>query len=340
MLNATEASRLAAARAGDPDEFSGLTEPYRRELQVHCYRMLGSLQDAEDLVQETMLRAWRRFDTFEGRASVRAWLYRIATNACLDALHKRPRRALPADSAPASDPGRPPESPVSEPVWLEPFPDDLLAAPEEDPEARYTARESVTLAFLTALQLLPPRQRAVLLMRDVLGWRASEVAGLLDLTIPAVNSALHRARVTLALHYHAGAGAQTAPKDDENLRALLERYVRAWEAADVPGLLSLLKEEAAFAMPPSPSWYRGRDAIRVFLSAAIFTDGSRGRWRRVLVSANSQPAFAVYERGAGGSYQAFAIEVLTMDRNQIADVTTFINPALFSRFGLPDRLAD
>jgi RNA polymerase sigma-70 factor (ECF subfamily) len=193
MINA----RLAAARAGDQHEFGGLTEPYRRELQLHCYRILGSLQDAEDTVQETMLRAWRKLNTFEGRASLRAWLYRIATNACFDALAKRPRRVLPVSAQPAADPRAPMSPPLTEPIWLEPYPDDLIAEPEAGPEARYTARESVALAFIAALQSLPPRQRAVLILRDVLDWQASEVAQTLDLTVSAANSALHRARVTL-----------------------------------------------------------------------------------------------------------------------------------------------
>src|SRR5512136_25487 len=224
MLESNVASRLAAARAGDPNAFGGLTEPYRHELQVHCYRMLGSLQEAEDLVQETFLRAWRRLETFKGRASLRAWLYKIATNACLDALEKRPRRTLPVRSQPPADPSEPPTPPLTELIWLEPFPDDLLDDVEPTPEARYALHESITLAFLTALQLLPPRQRAVLIMRDVLDWDASEVAELLDMTVSAVNSALHRARAALNKNY--------SPEPLVNLklvdpatRALLDRYV-------------------------------------------------------------------------------------------------------------------
>ena len=203
MLESNEAGRVAAALAGDQNEFSDLVEPYRHELQVHCYRMLGSLHEAEDMVQETFLRAWRRLETYAGRASLRAWLYRIATNVCLDALEKRPRRTLPVRSQPPAEPSALPAPPLTELIWLEPFPDDLLDDVEPTPEARYALHESITLAFLTALQLLPPRQRAVLIMRDVLDWDASEVAELLDMTVSAVNSALHRARVALNKNYSA-----------------------------------------------------------------------------------------------------------------------------------------
>src|SRR5512135_253769 len=197
------AGHLAAARAGDQREFSRLTEPYRHELQLHCYRILGSLQDAEDIVQETLLRAWRRLETYEGRAPLRAWLYKIATNACFDALNKRPRRVLPTAQYAPADPRQPFAPPVAEPIWLEPYPDDLIAEPEAGPEARYSLRESVSLAFLAALQSLPARQRAALILCDVLDWHASEVSELLEITVSAVNSALHRARVTMQQQYHA-----------------------------------------------------------------------------------------------------------------------------------------
>lgn len=337
VLDPVEASRLAAARAGDQHEFGGLTERYRRELQVHCYRILGSLQDAEDLVQETMLRAWRRLDTFEGRAPLRAWLYKIATNACLDALDKRPRRALPPALHPASDPGGPIAPPIAEPIWLEPLPDDWAAEAAAGPEARYAARESVTLAFVAALHTLPPRQRAVLILRDVLDWRASEVAELLGLTVSAANSVLHRARVTLAKHYHGKDRETLRPTlDDETMRLLLSRYVRAWETADIAELIALLKDDATFAMPPTPSWYRGREAIRAVLASTVFTGAARDRWQLRPTRANGQPAFALYQRdGADGVYHPFGIQVLTFDGNQIADATTFLDPAIFARFGLP-----
>jgi RNA polymerase sigma-70 factor (ECF subfamily) len=341
MLESNVASRIAAARAGDSNEFSGLTEPYRHELEVHCYRMLGSLQEAEDLVQETFLRAWRRLETFEGRASLRAWLYRIATNACLDMLEKRPRRTLPARSQPPAEPSQPPAPPLTELIWLEPFPDDLLDDVEPTPEARYAIHESITLAFLTALQLLPPRQRAVLLMRDVLDWSASEVAKLLDMTIPAVNSALHRARVTLSRNYTAERPASLKLADPAT-RALLDRYVEAWEQADVPGLLALLREDVTVSMPPSPTWYLGRAALGAVAEGMIFAGEARGRFRLRLTRANGQPAFGFYRRDeAEAKYRAESIQVVSLadDAAQIKTLTSFFDARLFARFGLPPELA-
>jgi RNA polymerase sigma-70 factor (ECF subfamily) len=328
-----EAGRLAAARAGNQDEFSALVEPYRRELQLHCYRMLGSLEDAEDLVQETLLRAWRRLDTFEGRAALRTWLYKIATNACLDALDKKRRRGLPPDRIPAGDPRQPLEPPTHEFTWLEPYPDEWLPDASPSPEARYVQRESISLAFLSALQMLPPRQRAVLVLRDVLDWPAAEVAGALDLTVSAVNSALHRARVALAKPdaAHATEGARRLPSDAD-LRALLTRYVQAWESADVTTLIGLLRDDATFTMPPSPSWYAGHAAIQMIMTTVVFHD----RWRLRAVGVNGQPGFARYKADADGVYRAAAIQVLTVTADgQIADLTTFMTPSLVERFGLP-----
>ena len=336
-LDAASASRLAAARAGDQYEFSGLTEPYRRELQLYCYRILGSLQDAEDTVQETLLRAWRRLDTFEGRAPLRAWLYKIATHACFDALDKRPRRRiLPMAQYPPADPHQPLDPPVTEPIWLEPYPDDLIAEPETSPEARYSWRESVTLAFLAALQGLPPRQRAVLILCDVLDWRASEVAPLLEITVPAVSSALHRARVTMAKHYHVkGLDAVNTAAVNDSLRALLDRYVQVWEAADVDGLIELLREDVKLSMPPVPTWYLGRDSIVAAASTTLFAGEARGRWHMRPIHANLQPAFAVYQRDETGQYRAFGVSVLTLEQGRVTDIVTFLDPALFPRFGLP-----
>jgi len=334
-------SRLAAARSGDQLEFGRLTEPHRHELQVHCYRLLGSLHEAEDLVQETMLRAWRRLDTFEGRASFRAWLYKIATNACLDALDKRRRRSLPMSTRPPADPHQPLDPPLSDSAWLEPLPNDLVAAADENPEARYTLRESVTLAFLAALQTLPPRQRAVLILRDVLDWRASETANCLELTVSAVNSALHRARVTLAKHYHGQGQKAVQPSLDEPTGALLSRYLHAWEAADVDALVGLLKEDAALAMPPIPSWYRGREAIRLILLAIPFAGAATGRWRLLATRANSQPALALYQQDEahGATYRGVGLQVLTIDGDLVSAVTVFMNPDLLPRFGLPMTLS-
>lgn len=344
MIESTEASRLAAARAGDPHAFGNLTEPYRRELQLHCYRMLGSLQDAEDMVQETLLRAWRRLDTFRRHGSFRAWLYKIATNACLDALDKRRRRALPTTAFPLTDPNAPLPAPVTDPTWLDPLPDAWLPAQSEgieNPEARYAAQESVRLAFVAALQILPPRQRAVLILRDVLDFRAREAADLLELTVPAANSLLHRARVKLTANYRPGQDeAKLPPPDDETTAALLNRYVRAWEMADVGGLVALLKEEATLAMPPWPVWYQGRAAIRAVLPREVFGGHTPGRDRLQPIRANGQPALALYRRNPDGVHTALAIQVLAVQPSAgyLAAITIFLNPSLFAAFGLPAQL--
>jgi RNA polymerase sigma-70 factor (ECF subfamily) len=332
---------LAAARSGSQEDFGQLSEIYRNELLTHCYRMLGSLHDAEDLVQETFLRAWRRLETYEGRASFRAWLYKIATNACLDLLDRRPKRLLPQDVAPAADPADTMQSPVTEPVWLEPFPDELLAPADNGPEALYDARESITLAFLAALQTLPPRQRAVLILRDVLDWQASEVSSLLEISVPAGNSLLSRARTTLADHYqsHGRLGIRST-QPDEQTRSLLQRYVRAWQEADVDGLVTLLKEDATFPMPPLPQWYQGKAAIRAFVAATILAGDARNRWRLTPVNANAQPAYAWFRKDeATGAYQAYAIQLLTYEGDLLSDITTMGYPELFPEFGLPLELA-
>jgi RNA polymerase sigma-70 factor (ECF subfamily) len=356
--DANEIARLEAARQGDQIAFSRLIEPYRQELYVHCYRILGSLYEAEDQVQETMLRAWRRLDTYEGRASFRAWLYKIATNACLDALDRqRVRRSLPLKLTPASDPQAAVAPPLREPVWLEPFPDDWLVETAAGPEARYLSGESVSLAFLAALQVLPPRQRAVLILSDVLDWPAREIADMIGLTVSAVNSALHRARVTLAKQYH-GRELESVTRDlgsakgqpgsrgltDQRTRLLLERYVQAWESADVAGLVALLKEDAAFSMPPSPSWYQGRTAIAAFVAGTVFagqgmfSGQAPGRWRLFPTRANAQHAFAIYQRMEGGDYDAFGIHVLSIEGDRLAAVTSFIDPSLLLRFGFPPKI--
>lgn len=327
-----------------PQEFSTSTEPYRRELQAHCYRMLGSVQDAEDLVQETLLRAWQRRATYAGRASVRAWLYKIATNLCLDALARHKRRTLPSRRQPAADLHEPIPADLNEPIWLEPLPDALLAPIETMPEHRFLARETINLAFLALLQGLPPRQRAVLLLRDVLEWQASEVADLLDLTIPAVKSLLFRARRTLA---DQGDGAvidpASAPASDERaMDALYQRYTTAWEMADIDGLVALLKEDATFSMPPIPAWYQGRATIGSLVAQTVFRGDAQGRWRLQPTRANGQPAFGVYRVGEENGirvYQAYGIQVLTVAGLLIADIITFRVPALFPKFGLPMNIA-
>ena len=326
--------------SGDRDAFQALAEPYRLALQLHCYRMLGSLHDAEDLVQETFLRAWRARDRFEGRTSFRNWLYRIATNACLNALARRPdaRRLLPETHGPPAN--QPPDgAPATEIAWLDPYPDAALegiadAAP--GPDARYEMQEAVQLAFVAAIQHLPPRQRAVLLLRDVLGWSTSETAGLLDASVASVNSALQRARATLDQRLPSGhLSAQPAP--DDRQRVLLDRYLRAWEGDDLDGFVALLREDAVLNMPPWRQWYRGRAAIRALFAWAWQSAGPPVRL--VPTAANRQPAFALYHRDPEGSeYQAHGIWLLTLQDEAIAALTGFLDPRLFAAFGLPPVL--
>lgn len=339
-----EAEHLTAARRGDSQRFSELTEPFRHELQVHCYRILGSLHEAEDMVQETMLRAWKRLNTYAGRAPLRAWLYKIATNACLDALdQRRSRRLLPNQCGPAADPRTQIAAPSPELVWLEPIPDEWLGDSSAlNPEAHYSESESISFAFLTALQALPPRQRAVLILRDVLDFSANETADVLELTVSSVNSALHRARATLSQNYHGRKVQVSRPaQTDEQTQWLLDHFMKAWESADVDGLVALLKADATLAMPPSPSWYRGPQAIRVFIAATVFAnDGMFGgyaanRWRLVRTNANGAPAFAIYQNTGSNEYQAFGLHVLELESNKISQLTSFIDPSLPARFGLP-----
>jgi RNA polymerase sigma-70 factor (ECF subfamily) len=335
----TEIKSLAA----DSQGFAELTEPYRRELQIHCYRILGSLHEAEDMVQETLVKAWKNIATYEARASLRSWLYKIATNTCLDFLDsKRSRRLLPFQTYPASDPHTIlPPSP--ELTWLEPLPDEWLEDVNAiDPEARYSESESVSLSFLTALQLIPPRQRAVLILRNVLDFSAIEAADVLELTVSSVNSLLHRARKTLAENYQSEIPAKLLT--DEKTQWLLDRYVRAWKSADVDSLIALLKWDAVIAMPPSPSWYQGRKAITEFSAFTYFGVGgmfpgkAKNRWRLVATRANGAPAFVIYQRDEQKHYQAFGLQVLILNRDKISQIINFIDPALPARFGLPSTL--
>ncbi len=323
---------------GDRDAFERLVEPYRRELQLHCYRMLGSLHDAEDLVQETLLRAWRGREGFEWRASIRTWLYTIATNACLNALAhgQRARRVLPETQGPPA--AQPYEGgPAGEVTWLDPYPDAWLEGlPDEapGPEARYELTEAVQLAFVAAIQHLPPRQRAVLLLRDVLAWSARETAGLLDSSVVSVNSALQRARATLAQQVPRGQLGAT-PAQEEQQRALLARYVRAWESADLDGFVALLREDAVLRMPPYAQWYLGPTAIRGFFAWAWSQTSDRPS-RLVPTAANRQPAFAQYIWCPDASeWQAHAIWLPTIEGHAIAVLTGFIDSGLFAAFGLP-----
>src|ERR671936_20958 len=313
----------SAAVAGNRDAFAATVGRYRRELELHCYRMLGSHEDAEDAVQETLLRAWRRRETYRGRASVRAWLYGIATNACLDALEKRSRRLLPpAVTGPADPLAAPP--PASEVGWLEPYPDRLLdeiADAHDGPHETIVARETIELAFLVAIQHLPPRQRAVLILRDVLGWSARETATMVDATMIAANSALQRARETLRQHLperRTDWARSDAPDAAE--RSLLERYMAAWDRTDVDGLAALLAEDARVAMPPTPAWYQGREAIRAFLASNPLAPGAP---QHILVPtrANRQPAFALFIRDADApSPRPIGISVLRLAEGLIAEI--------------------
>lgn len=319
--------------------FGDLTEPHRHELHVHCYRMMGSVQDAEDLVQETFLRAWRRRETFEGRASFRAWLYKIATNACLDALEKRSRRMIPFTRQDAWTLDQPIPAPVNEPVWLEPFPDELMASEEAEPHDHYIQSENITLAFVTVLHLLPPRQRAVLILRDVLEWEASEVAELLGTTVASVKSALHRARSTMAAHKRADLEGAAPTTIDVARQKQLDRYVQAWAAADVESLMTLLREDAIFSMPPIPVWYQGRANVGSLIARTIFAGEANGRWRLLPTRANGQIAFGLYRRDdTQPVYNAYGIQVLTFGSGQVADIITFINASLFAYFNLPATL--
>lgn len=319
--------------------FGRLAEPHRAELQLHCYRMLGSLHDAEDLVQETMLRAWRAVGRFRGDTSFRRWLYRIATNVCLDALARRAtdRRVLP-DALGAATTERP-DRPATEIAWLEPYPDAALAGVPDDtpgPDARYELRESVQLAFVAAIQLLPPRQRAALLLRDVLGLSAAETARVLDSSVASVNSALQRARAALEQRATGFSSRLVLPTDAE--RALLARYVESWERNDVDALIAVLREDAVLTMPPWREWYRGRDAIAAFFSWTA-RPGGRGPFRLLPTAANGQPALAFYGR-MDGQWRAHSIQVLHLVEGRIAVMTSFVTPALFEAFGLPATIPD
>jgi RNA polymerase sigma-70 factor (ECF subfamily) len=318
-LQAVDVVEVSPADAS-ADAFGDLTTPYRRELLVHCYRMLGSIDDAEDAVQETLVRAWNGRHTFTVAISFRAWLYRIATNVCLDAIERRKRGSAGGES-----------------LEVQPVPADLLDETDQGPEARYDARESISLAFLTALQLLSPQQRAVLILRDVLSWRAAEVAELLDLSVPAANSTLHRSRQTLARRYTpsgaTGASAGTPSlADPRPPRALLDRYVRAWEAADIPGLVALLREDAIVSMPPALT-ITGSTAIGRFLAESVF--GHDLRIRLEPTEANGGPAYLIYSGAAGApTLEPYAVLILGIDRerSKVARMAVFADPTLVARF--------
>jgi RNA polymerase sigma-70 factor (ECF subfamily) len=332
---------LAAARAGDEAAFAALAERYRAELQLHCYRMLGSFHDAEDLVQETLLRAWSKRATYRGHATFRAWLYGIATNACLDVLRRRPKRLLPSDVYSAADPTESPQ-PAGDLPWLEPFPERLLeeaAANVDEPEARLLARETTALAFLAAIQRLSPRQRAVLILRDVLEWSAKETAATLETTVASVNSGLQRAHAALAEHL-ATAGTDSTNAASARELELLDELIAAWEHADAGALAAILREDARLVMPPTPSWYDGRDAIETFFVTHAFSSPDfPSRVRCLATSANRQPAVALYLRARGDEERKpFALLVLDAAADGIRNLTLFHLPELFAAWGLPATL--
>jgi RNA polymerase sigma-70 factor (ECF subfamily) len=319
----------------DSADFARLTAPYRSELLAHCYRMLGSIHDAEDQVQETLIRAWRAYGDFEGRSSLRTWLYRIATNACLRALETRARRPLPSGlGAPGTGPEMPLVTGSADVPWLEPIPDALVTDGPADPASVVAARAGLRLALIAALQYLPPRQRAVLILRDVLKWRAAEVAELLDTTTVAVNGLLLRARTRIG---------EAAPAQDDlhepaepERRALLDRYAKAFESADATAITRLLRDDAVFEMPPFLTWFTGNEVIGRFLDTTVLDQP--GDFRMLPVAANGQPALACYLREPDGRHHAHGVQVLTFAAAGIAHVVSFNQPELLDLFGLPPVL--
>jgi RNA polymerase sigma-70 factor, ECF subfamily len=362
--SAGERKLLDLAGEGNEDAYRRLVEPHRAELHAHCYRMLGSVDDAEDALQEALMRAWRGLARFEGRSSLRSWLYRIATNTCLDAIARRPKRALPVDHGPAADPHHGPGEPLVESVWIEPYPDGELEIGDgyAAPEARYEERESVELAFIAALQHLPANQRAALILRAVLGFSAKETAQMLETSTAAVNSALQRARAAVEERLPEQSQQATLRSlGDERVREVVEAYVEAWQRGDVEAVVSMLTEEAAFSMPPLRTWFRGREDIRAFLASSPLSGD--WRWRIRPAQANGQPALGFYTWDEGEeAYLPFALNVLTLEGERVSAVTAFIvrpaqDPdrdvqarlpeqptdtealgAAYARFGLPGRL--
>ena len=326
-----EPSQAKSLLPDDADAFGRLLEDHRRDIVVLCYRFLGSVHDAEDAAQETALRAWRAKATFRGQAGVRTWLHRIATRVCLDAIDRRSRRVLPPDVRQAADPAAPPEPPTSEIAWLEPLPDAFLLDASSDPAARYSLRESVSLAFVAALQALPPRQRAVLLLRDVLAWRTAETAEVLGMTVSAANSALNRARSRLEASVHGvgyGSLSATAPSD-AGQRRLLEAYMRAWESDDVDALVATLRDEMRMAMPPSPSWYTGRSAVAELLRRWVLP---MGPFRTRATGANLQPAVVLSLHGPDGAQLPVGVHVLGVRDGRIAVIDAFMDQRIAARF--------
>jgi len=336
----TERELLDAARRGDENAYGRLVGPHRAELHAHCYRMLGSVHDAEDALQDALLRAWRGLAGFEGRSSLRSWLYTIATNACLKAIERRPKLVLPVDYGPAADPHDNPAEPLVESVWVEPYPDETLGLGDgfAGPDARYEQRESVELAFVAALQHLPARQRAVLILREVLGFSGAEVADALETTPASVYSALQRAHKTVEERLPAQSQQATLRAlGDERLRAIVDEYVAAWERNDVDTVVAMLAEDASLAMPPMPTWYAGRDAVAGFLGRMPLS--GELRWRVLPAPASGQVGLAYYLYSEeSGSFLPHGVNVLALRGTQIAEIIAFLTPETFGRFGLPDQI--
>jgi RNA polymerase sigma-70 factor (ECF subfamily) len=363
---APDPALLAAARDGNEDAFARLVEPRRGELQAHCYRMLGSVQDAEDALQDAMLRAWKGLSGLDDPKALRAWLYRIATNTCLDAIGRRPKRVVPIDYGPATDPHDGPGDPVVESVWIEPFPDETLRVEDglAGPEARYEQREAMELAFIAALQLLPANQRAALVLREVLGFSAKETAESLDTTVASVNSALQRARKTIEDRTPEQSQQATLRQlGDDKVKEIVDGYLEAWDRGDVDAVVGMLTEDACFSMPPMSTWYSGREGIATWMRRSPLSGDFK--WKAIRTTANGQPTLAYYSWDPEQeAYVPFALNVLTLDGEEISDVTAFIvrssqdpdpevqaqtpyQPAdyeklatVYERFGLPDRLPE
>ncbi|HKZ15349.1 MAG TPA: sigma-70 family RNA polymerase sigma factor [Solirubrobacterales bacterium] len=329
---------LAAARRGDERAFADLVEPYRSPLQAHCYRMLGSRTDAEEALQETMLGAWRGIGRFEGRSSLRSWLYTIATNTCLRAIERRPKRVLPIDYGPAADPHDEPRGPLVESIWIDPIPDAEVESGSASPDARYEALESVELAFIAAMQHLPARQRAILILRDVLGFSARETGEALGTTSVSVDSALQRAHKTVDARLpERSQQATLRALDNADLKRVVEGYVQAWERKDIEAMVSMLAEDAVLAMPPEPQWFAGRDAVGTFLGRFPFGSGTRVRMLPTRV--NGQLAFGHYVwNDAAGAYLPGELSVLTLRGREIAELIAFRTPASFAGLELPSAI--
>jgi len=328
----SEAQLIERARGGDESAFGEIAATYRRELEAHCYRMLGSLADAEDALQETLVRAWKGLAGFEGRASLRTWLYRIATNVSVDLAARRPARTLPHLAGPPLPPGAAPTGPGSDPIWLDPAPPDLWEGAAVNPEAQVSARQSVAVAFMTLLHQLPATQRAVLLLREVIGFSAAETAELLDSSVPAVNSSLQRARATLDRDRE----RTPEPPADHQLQELLRRYIEAWESGTPDLLARLLRDDAVLTMPPMPSWFAGAEAVLGFLG---WLQANGGELRFIPAVAAGATAAAGYLRGPGEAvFRPAGIHLIEWDGDRVASIHAFLIPDRFARFGLPPQL--